>query len=77
MARYFFHIVDGDISIDTEGTELPDLEAARSEAISAAGEILKEAGVNGWKGIEWQMHVTDDSNKTLLKLVFSAEQTAA
>lgn len=77
MARYYFHVVDGDVSVDTEGTELLNLEAARSAAISAAGEILKEAGLKGWQGVEWQMHIADSNNKTLLKLVFSAQQTGS
>ncbi len=34
MARYYFHIRDGNNLIrDEEGTELPSLEAARAEAI--------------------------------------------
>jgi len=44
MARYFFHIKDGnDLIRDEEGTELPGLEEARAKAILAAREILAQA----------------------------------
>ena len=44
MTRYFFHVrdEDGDISHDREGQDLPDLEAARIEAISTNREMLGE-----------------------------------
>jgi hypothetical protein len=45
LPRYFFHIRDDDNLIrDEEGTELPDLSAARKEAALSAREILVEAG---------------------------------
>lgn len=37
MARYYFHIQRGDKMIeDREGADLPDIEAAQYEAITAA-----------------------------------------
>lgn len=48
MPRYFFHVREGsDISRDTEGQELPDVEAARREAINASREILGEKLLHG------------------------------
>lgn len=48
MARYFFHIRDGDTLIeDTEGIDVPDLEAAREEAVEAAREIVAERALEG------------------------------
>jgi hypothetical protein len=73
MPRYFFHIVDGSFRVDPEGMELPDIAAARVEAIAAAGEILRDSAKK-WKGTEWQMHVINEDQSTVLKLVFSAEQ---
>jgi hypothetical protein len=72
MDRYFFHVIDGKFLVDTQGTDLPDLAAARNEAIVAAGEILRDAGRSAWNGAEWQMHVTDSNKKTVLKLTFTA-----
>jgi hypothetical protein len=39
MARFYFQ--DDRTHIDQIGVELPDLEAARDEAVAAAGEILR------------------------------------
>jgi hypothetical protein len=73
MPRYFFHIVDGKFLVDTDGIELPDMPAVRVEAIAAAGEILKDFATR-WTGAEWQMHVTNEAEDTVLKLTFSAKQ---
>ena len=43
MQRYYLHLWDGDLfEKDQEGTELPDVAAARSEALRFAGEIMAE-----------------------------------
>ena len=43
MPRYFFHLRDGDHLLrDAEGAELLDLEAARTEALLVAREILSD-----------------------------------
>ena len=40
MARYFFEIDDGELhTTDEEGLELPDLKAARDEAMGVLPEI--------------------------------------
>jgi hypothetical protein len=42
MPRYFFDLDDGErVTPDAEGTELPDLQAARAEALHMLGEIAK------------------------------------
>src|SRR5687767_3803172 len=44
MPRYFFHLRDDEELIrDDEGTELPDLSAARTEAAQTAKEIINES----------------------------------
>lgn len=42
MPHYFFTVHDGRSTADTEGTELPDWQTARCEAIGLAGHILKD-----------------------------------
>ena len=52
MARYFFHLRDGErLLADEEGEELRDLGAVRSYAIDSARQLLSQAGTQ-WKG--WQ-----------------------
>jgi len=44
MARYHFHVLEGHSVIeDPDGSDLPDLQAAHAEAVSAIREILAEA----------------------------------
>ncbi|GEP06699.1 DUF6894 family protein [Methylobacterium oxalidis] len=76
MARYFFNIIDGQFLADHEGTECASLEEARAKAIETAGTILRDAGRSLWDGAEWQMLVTDEDRRTLLKLQFSAKEAA-
>ena len=43
MPRYYLHLWDGDLfEEDHEGTELPDVAAASSEALRFASEIMSE-----------------------------------
>jgi len=51
MPRFFFHIRDGATLIeDPDGSELPDLAAAREEAAPAAGAAQEPAG-GQWTGV--------------------------
>jgi hypothetical protein len=76
MPRFYFHIDDGWTHIDQVGVELADLETARDEAVSAAGQILRDgAAKNLWSGKPWRMWVTQSrfaNEKPLFVLRFSA-----
>ncbi|MBZ9676867.1 DUF6894 family protein [Mesorhizobium sp. ES1-1] len=77
MPRYHFHVDDGTLLADNEGTELPDLQAARAEAVSAAGELLRDLDGALWEGDKtWIMHVTDQDDILLFTLSFSAKVSA-
>ena len=73
MPRYFFHVRDGQDLTDTEGSELPDLKAVRTEALQASGEMLR--GIKGeadfWSGHDWIMNVEDEASRPVLTLRFS------
>jgi Domain of unknown function (DUF6894) len=77
MPRYYFNLEDGKRLLDDEGLDLPDLDAARKEALRASNELLR-AGPKGdfWNGSYWRMWVTDEPNgegRTIFTLRFSAE----
>jgi hypothetical protein len=76
MPRYFFHLRDGRTSLDDEGTELPDIHAARRTAITLSGETLKDGASDTlWDGAPWQIWVTDQPDgkgQTFFTLHFSA-----
>jgi hypothetical protein len=67
MPRYFFNIRDGyDVDEDEEGIELPDIEAARAEALATVEELrdeLKDAG-------NIELEITDESGRRLLTVPF-------
>ena len=75
MPRYFFNVYDGYSSLDTDGTELPDIYTAQGEAIRLSGEILREVGAKFWNGTEWRLEVTDADGAVLFVLSFSAQET--
>ena len=59
MPLYYFHIEDGQPFPDHEGTDLPNLEAARIEAVRLAGAMLKDSADTFWNGEQWQLRVTE------------------
>lgn len=72
MSRFFFHVRDGADYVDLQGTELPDLDAARHEAVRFAGTLLIEKPDTFWAAGEWTMRVTDHRDLTLFQLTFFA-----
>jgi hypothetical protein len=76
MPRFYFHVDDGHLIPDRDGFVLPDLQAARAEAIAAAGEMIRDLrGKLSAPG--WRMDVTDDAGRPVLTLRFSAEEHGA
>jgi len=73
MPRYFFNVHDGNDLPDHEGTELPGSNEAHRQAIVTAGEMLRDIDREFLRGDVWQMHVTDETGKTVCRLKFSAE----
>ena len=74
MPRYFFNVYDGYSELDTDGTELPDIYTAQSEAIRLSGEILREEGGRFWNNTEWKLEVADENGTILFVLTFSAHE---
>jgi len=65
MPRYFFNIEDGPDVRDEEGTELPNPEGARSQAVITTEEILNDSDGEFWTAAEWRIHVTDEQGATV------------
>ena len=62
MPRYFFNFKDGELLLDQDGVELAGLDAARTQAVVASGEMLKDRGGKFWDGAELA-HVGDRRNR--------------
>ena len=68
MPRYFFNIREGfEVDEDEEGVELPDIEAARAEALATVEELREELGSDA-QGIE--LEIADESGRRLLTIPF-------
>lgn len=59
MPRYYFHTENGDRVRDDQGEELADLDAARNEALTVLGEILRYRGSAFWTTGSFSVIVTD------------------
>ena len=77
MPRFYFHTEDGRPLRDRDGVSLPDLAAARLEAVRALGEILKERSDDFWNERMLRMSVTDQSGLTLFLVEVSAMDSPA
>jgi hypothetical protein len=71
MPRFYFHVHDGVSELDREGTELPDWEEARLEAIRQTGAILRDEAWHIALGEDWRMEVTDERGLLLFRLDFT------
>ncbi len=64
MPRHFFHVEGDGSRPDEEGARLPGPEQARSAAVIAAGEMLRDADGGFWDQPEWRMRVIDEAGET-------------
>lgn len=72
VPRYFFHVFDGKPFMDSEGSVLPGLPAARREAIGVASDLLRSRSDDFWHGGAWHLDATDEAGKVLFRLMFNA-----
>jgi hypothetical protein len=69
MPRYYFSVVNHRSFDDVEGLELPDVTAARAEAIGFAGDFMRmEPDRRDWS--DWVVRVTDEARNQLFDLPF-------
>jgi hypothetical protein len=66
MGHFYFHLRAGDQLIsDVEGQELPDVSAARHEAIQSAREILAAAIRAGQANVPEAFVISDEAGRAL------------
>ncbi|TDK29917.1 hypothetical protein E2F50_22265 [Rhizobium deserti] len=73
MARYFFHIMNGQAILDDIGVELSNIDDVRREAIRASGQMLSN-GKHAWKGQAWQMIVADEDGTIIFGVNISIDR---
>jgi hypothetical protein len=73
MARFYFHLQAGNEVIqDDEGTDLPDLFAAKREALLAGRELLAEAIKNGKREVPEAVVIADEAGQPLSIVALAA-----
>jgi hypothetical protein len=70
VPRYFLHV--DELDTDLEGTELPDLAAARREVLIAAREILAAALISTRDDFPNRFLITDEGGR-ILETVYMRE----
>lgn len=71
MPRYYFGLFDGaSVMPDMEGTELPDLEAARHEATKDIEHLRQPQNFGRRNWAKWNVQVTNEAGAVLLRLPF-------
>ena len=68
MSRYFFDIEDGRSSRDDEGTNLPNLQGVRGQAVQMLGQVLRDRSASFWDDPELRLTVRDDGDLILMRL---------
>ena len=66
MGRFYFHLKDaGKLLKDPEGEDLPDIDAARQEALLAARDLLSDAIRSGRTKIPEAFVIADEEGRKL------------
>ena len=69
MPIYHFNVHDGVECLDRVGSDLPDLAAARTEAVRRITGILDEGAADFWRGTPWNINVSDAKGLTLFTIM--------
>ena len=70
MPRYHFNVYDGIALPDHEGTELPNLDAARREALKVAEGLITSPARREDLGEEWRLEITNEAGVLLFRMDF-------
>jgi hypothetical protein len=70
VPRYFFHVYDDVIAKDEEGAELPNLAAARLNALVGARDLIAEQVRHGYIVLSHWIDVVDEQGEAVLTIAF-------
>jgi hypothetical protein len=67
--RYYFSLINGRTFDDVDGLEMPDLAAARAEAIGFAKDMMRLEPEQNW--LKSSVRVTDEEHNRVFDLPFA------
>ena len=71
MPHYYFNVRNGIGYVqDDEGKEMPDLDAARAEAIKGARSIIASEVLEGRLDLEGAIEVADSGGQRVLRITY-------
>jgi hypothetical protein len=70
VPRFYFHVYDDVIAQDEEGMELPNLAAARLNAIRGARDLIAEQVRHGHFVLSHWIDVVDEQGEKVLTVTF-------
>jgi len=74
LPRYYFHTENGERVRDEQGEDLSDLDAAREEAVTILGEILRYRGATFWTTGSFSVIVTDEAGNAVVSITATASE---
>ena len=73
MPLFFFHMRTGrGLDADTIGVDLPDLDAARRQALWAVSDLLRDAALTGRPVPGKAFEIADEEERPVLTVLFGA-----
>jgi hypothetical protein len=70
MPRFYFHVYNHIVAMDEEGLDLPDVEAAREQALESARELVCEDIHKGQLNLDHRIEVEDAAGKKVLTITY-------
>lgn len=70
MPLFYFHVYNDEITMDEEGQDLPDIEAARREAVKSARALICDDVSKGRLALSDRIDVVDERGDPVLSLPF-------
>jgi hypothetical protein len=75
MPRYFFHLYNDVHTMDEEGRILPDLAAARANAIKEARELMLETVAEGRINFSHRIDIAEEAGEIVASVTFGEAVT--
>ena len=70
MPKFFFDVLDGGLTTDEVGTDLPDFSAARDQAVAVLPNIARDELPDGDERV-FQVTIRDGGGKPMFKATLS------